>query len=492
MLHVWRKSKNGNTLKVHIQNLVIPADDRRFRNLDTKHANCLKQFYENQQICHTILIGNIVSDVTTNKDNLSKLLLEPGKVAVETLGGNHTRHALQCLSASQTKPISTLTCLFYNKLPDELVLQLGYEHNASYTLGKPTSLVDLVNVFRKGANKNRRDTDISGMQSSEVKQWKDISCTILGMNRRRKNFITSYEVKYDLDKFIKDLPLKYVRAEKKSSELIDLLKQRRMTISISFKEPSITKTVVQTGVRPAGLSIDSANNHLYWSDTDKQTVSRCNLDGTHVTVLTTLATPFVIRLDVKNSPYWFANIIDTNEQILYWIGSNGDIKSAKDDGSHVKTILSTNNRDEYYAIGVFAFSGTLLYSNSISIIEFDIGTSNATVLVEQVQSIVFALDYDYTNRYVYLPRFDKFDIVRFPYPSTNIKLQIIIATDPHPTGIAVDSVNEHIYWVTYGALSRSNLDGTNKKTVSTSLSVPWVIRLDFLTGTTFVVGIEQV
>ncbi|CAG2227845.1 unnamed protein product [Mytilus edulis] len=139
----------GDTLKVHIQNLVIPADDRCFRNLDTKHAHCLKQFYENQQMCHTILIGNIVSDVTTDKGNLSKFLQEPGKVAVETLGGNHTRHALQCLFASQTKPISMVTCRLYNKLPDELALQLGYEHNASYTLGKPTSLVDLVNVFRK-------------------------------------------------------------------------------------------------------------------------------------------------------------------------------------------------------------------------------------------------------------------------------------------------------------------------------------------------------
>lgn len=38
---------------------------------------------------------------------------------------------------------------------------------------------------------------------------------------------------------------------------------------------------------------------------------------------------------------------------MYWIGRNGDIKSVKDDGSDVKTILSTNNRGEYYAIGVF-------------------------------------------------------------------------------------------------------------------------------------------
>ncbi|CAC5377393.1 unnamed protein product [Mytilus coruscus] len=141
----------------------------------------------------------------------------------------------------------------------------------------------------------------------------------------------------------------------------------------------------------------------------------------------------------------------------------------------------------YFFVCSGAFSGKLLYSNSISIIEFDIETRNTTVLVNQVQSIVFALDYDYTNRYVYLPRFDKFDIVRFPYPSTNRKLQVIVETDPHPTGIAVDSVNEHIYWITYGELSRSNLDGTNVKTVSTSLRVPRVIQLDVTNSWMYIV-----
>lgn len=145
-------------------------------------------------MCHTILIGNIVSDVTTDKGNLSKFLQEPGKVAVETLGGNHTRHALQCLFASQTKPISMVTCRLYNKLPDELALQLGYEHNASNTLGKPTSFVDLVKMFRKEATKIVGDTDISCMQSSEVKQWKDIICTILGMDRKAEEFHNKYKI----------------------------------------------------------------------------------------------------------------------------------------------------------------------------------------------------------------------------------------------------------------------------------------------------------
>ncbi|XP_063400359.1 uncharacterized protein LOC134684966 [Mytilus trossulus] len=44
--------------------------------------------------------------------------------------------------------------------------------------------------------------------------------------------------------------------------------------------------------------------------------------------------------------------IDTEENRLYWINTDGEIKSCKDDGSDVKTILSTNVRRTYYALHV--------------------------------------------------------------------------------------------------------------------------------------------
>ncbi|CAC5377278.1 unnamed protein product [Mytilus coruscus] len=129
--------------------------------------------------------------------------------------------------------------------------------------------------------------------------------------------------------------------------------------------------------------------------------------------------------------------------------------------------------------------------------EFDVDTHNVTVLVDTGGSDVFALDYDYKNRYIYFPRYDIHDIVRyvnfysddvkktnynlyrFPYPSKNRTLQTVAQTDLYPVGIAVDSANDHIYWVDIYMykLSRCNLDGTNM-TVLSNLSYPWVIRLD--------------
>lgn len=58
------------------------------------------------------------------------------------------------------------------------------------------------------------------------------------------------------------------------------------------------QTVVHTGPYPVGVAVDSANDHLYWIDHIINTLSRCNLDGTNITVLPTLIKPWVIRLDV--------------------------------------------------------------------------------------------------------------------------------------------------------------------------------------------------
>ncbi|CAC5385334.1 unnamed protein product [Mytilus coruscus] len=111
--------------------------------------------------------------------------------------------------------------------------------------------------------------------------------------------------------------------------------------------------------------------------------------------------------------------------------------------------------------------------------EYDVNTRNVAVLVEHGTNAVFALDYDYKNRYVYFPRYNIHDIVRFSYPSKNRTLQIVVQTENLPVGIAVDSANDHIYWVIQfgNKLSRCYLDGTNV-TVLPTLSEPWVIRLD--------------
>ncbi|XP_052065110.1 low-density lipoprotein receptor-related protein 1B-like [Mytilus californianus] len=127
-----------------------------------------------------------------------------------------------------------------------------------------------------------------------------------------------------------------------------------------------------------------------------------------------------------------------------------------------------------------SYSGKLLYSTYSLIKEFDVDTRNVTILLELGSSHVFAIDYDYKNRFIYFPRYNTFyDIVRFAYPSKIITLQTIVKTSSYSSGIAVDSATDHIYWTeVHGLLSKCNLVGINVATVVSSLNNPWVIRLD--------------
>ncbi|CAC5377273.1 LRP1 [Mytilus coruscus] len=62
----------------------------------------------------------------------------------------------------------------------------------------------------------------------------------------------------------------------------------------------ILQTVVQTATFPKGIAVDSANDHIYWVDDFRYKLSRCNLDGPNMTVISTLIYPWVIRLDVTS------------------------------------------------------------------------------------------------------------------------------------------------------------------------------------------------
>ncbi|VDI05449.1 Hypothetical predicted protein [Mytilus galloprovincialis] len=146
-------------------------------------------------------------------------------------------------------------------------------------------------------------------------------------------------------------------------------------------------TVIQTDSFPTGLAVDLTNDHIYWVHLGSQRLLRCNIDGSNMTVLSTFRYPWVIRLDVTNrwiyiverdfgvlkstfdlahqqtivnftSSLIYCMDIDTEEQRLFWINNDGDMKSAKDDGSDVKTIYSTYDRRDYPALDVF---GSYIY-----------------------------------------------------------------------------------------------------------------------------------
>ncbi|CAG2255322.1 APOER2 [Mytilus edulis] len=120
-----------------------------------------------------------------------------------------------------------------------------------------------------------------------------------------------------------------------------------------------------------------------------------------------------------------------------------------------------------------------MFASSNAIMEVDVDTQKVTEVVKYGGSYVYSLDYDYDNRYVYFPRQNFNDIVRFRYPSLNITLQNVVNTSYSPEGVAVDSANDHVYWVDdSNRLSRCNSDGKNIVVLVTSFSPAFMIRLD--------------
>ncbi|XP_076115992.1 uncharacterized protein LOC143083608 isoform X2 [Mytilus galloprovincialis] len=137
----------------------------------------------------------------------------------------------------------------------------------------------------------------------------------------------------------------------------------------------------------------------------------------------------------------------------------------------------------YYTSAVESIPEKLLFASTHSIMEIDVDTRHVNVLVGHGDSFgVFSFDYDYQNEYVYFPRYNVRDIVRFRYPSQNITLQHVVNTTAKPAGIAVDSANDHVYWVNHksNTLSRCTLDGTNVFVVFTSFSNTFMIQLDVI------------
>lgn len=95
-------------------------------------------------------------------------------------------------------------------------------------------------------------------------------------------------------------------------------------------------------------------------------------------------------------------------------------------------------------------------------------SSEWEILVKNVQN-------GWTNVFVYF--------YRLKYPSdVNTVPETIITTD-YPTGVAVDTINDHLYWCDQAnnQIYRSNLDGTSTAVIA-NVNGPLDLELDISNG----------
>ena len=80
---------------------------------------------------------------------------------------------------------------------------------------------------------------------------------------------------------------------------------------------AVIEKFVNTGSGPAGIAIDSENGHVYWTEYQSNRLMRCSVARSNEVHITTLTSPFSVRIDVLN------------RYISYTTLEHNDIKSAK-------------------------------------------------------------------------------------------------------------------------------------------------------------------
>ncbi|CAG2245243.1 unnamed protein product [Mytilus edulis] len=106
-------------------------------------------------------------------------------------------------------------------------------------------------------------------------------------------------------------------------------------------------------------------------------------------------------------------------------------------------------------------------------------TETMTFMPGEYNNVLF-LDYHFSTHYIFWSDYDGFAIYRLPYrPGFRTTAEKII-TAKRPAGVAVDGINDHLYWAENGGyqIYRSNLDGSNNTVIIKLSSPPLDLELD--------------
>ncbi|CAC5371721.1 unnamed protein product [Mytilus coruscus] len=130
----------------------------------------------------------------------------------------------------------------------------------------------------------------------------------------------------------------------------------------------------------------------------------------------------------------------------------------------------------------------LLFSDGTSVRLFDTKTGNISILADGYSYILF-LDYHFTQQYIFWSDFSEGTISRLQYPAEVKTAPEIIINTNDPTGVAVDTINDHLYWseLKSNRILRSHLNGSST-TVITSVTAPLDLELDMTNGLLYILS----
>ena len=210
--------------------------------------------------------------------------------------------------------------------------------------------------------------------------------------------------------------------------------------------------VVDSGlVYPRGLVVDAAASKLYWSDYGTDKIQRANLDGSELEDLVTtgLQTPLALALDAAAGK-------------LYWSDNGTDkIQRANLDGSEVEGLVTGLQSPLSLALDV---AGGKLYwtdSGGDKIQRANLDGSEIEDLVTTGLSIPRGLALDVAGGKLYWTDNGTDKIQRANLDGTEVEDLVTIGLET-PRGLIVDAAAGKLYWADSGTdkIQRANLDGS--------------------------------
>lgn len=146
--------------------MIGPKDGRGSRDVDYSHVSNLEESFREDTGQIVLLVGMLL------RNSIPENLKEISEEKLETLGGNHTRLALQSLGEKGLLKKETVKVNVYLPLTKTEALTLGYQHNIVLEeRKKQMTFIDKVKIMRECRPRKE-------MSSAEVTAWKDILCVI--------------------------------------------------------------------------------------------------------------------------------------------------------------------------------------------------------------------------------------------------------------------------------------------------------------------------
>ena len=233
--------------------------------------------------------------------------------------------------------------------------------------------------------------------------------------------------------------------------------------------------VLLSGIeRPFGIALDLTNEKMYftenkWTDPQVHQITRANLDGSGTEVLVTGYVPFGVALDVAGGK-------------IYWTDQSGDIYRANlADGSGVESLVSTSGP---YGIALDLDGGKIYWTDTDPdrIARANLDGSGVEELVTGLnRDTQIALDVEAGKMYWGDWVFGEGGIIRRAnLDGSGLEEVLNIGMDPTPYGIALDLLNDKMYYTstyTSSSILRANLDGSGTETLVTGLDHPFRLAL---------------